>query len=139
MHFFDKMEGLNSVTVFLAGRTVVLGELLMGWFDWGPGSHSRGSIVGQLVIDSRLSVANPYSSWACLTGLRGSLPSCEGKPWIMYYQDSNTGWDGHSARAPRCWPLAGPSLSTPHSKGCPRAVVEPIDGPAFKLLGLDGS
>jgi hypothetical protein len=36
MCFSDKTEGLSSVMVFLVGRTVVLGELLTGWFEWGP-------------------------------------------------------------------------------------------------------
>jgi hypothetical protein len=132
------MEGLSDVIIFLAGRTVVLGELLTGWFEWGPSSCSQGSIVDQLVTDSRLLATNPYSSWAHSTGPEGSLLSCEGKPWIMHCQDSNARWDAHGANAPRCWPLAGPSLSTPHSKGSPRAAIEPIDGPAYELLGLDG-
>jgi hypothetical protein len=85
------MEGLSSVTVFLAGRTVVLGELLTGWFEWGPGSRSQGSVVGQPVTDSRLLAANPYSSQARSTGPRGSLPSYEGKLWIVHCQDSNAG------------------------------------------------
>jgi hypothetical protein len=70
------MEGLSGVTVFLAGQTVVL----TGWFEWGPGSCSRGSIVGQLVTDPRLSAAKPYSFQACSTGPKGSLPSYERKP-----------------------------------------------------------
>jgi hypothetical protein len=53
--FFDKTEGLSGVMVFLAGRTVVLGELLTGFHSWG-------SMMGQLVTDSRLSAADPYSS-----------------------------------------------------------------------------
>jgi hypothetical protein len=77
--------------VFLAGRTMVLDELLTGWFKWIPSSHSWGSVVGQLVTDSRLSTTNLYSSRARLTGPEGSLSSCEGKPWIVHYQDSNVG------------------------------------------------
>jgi hypothetical protein len=31
--FSDKTEGLSSIIVFFAGRTVVLGDLLTGWFE----------------------------------------------------------------------------------------------------------
>jgi hypothetical protein len=37
--FSNKMEGLSRATIFLAGRIMVLGELLTGQFEWGPGSH----------------------------------------------------------------------------------------------------
>ena len=39
-----------------------------------PASRSWGSIMGQLVIDSRLLAANPYSSWVHSAGTKGSLP-----------------------------------------------------------------
>jgi hypothetical protein len=41
---------------------MVLGELLTGEFEWGPGSHSWGSGMGQLVTDSKFLIANSYSS-----------------------------------------------------------------------------
>jgi hypothetical protein len=38
--------------VFLIGRIMVLDELLMGQFEWGPGCRLRGSSMGQLVTNS---------------------------------------------------------------------------------------
>ena len=93
--------------------------------------------MGQLVADSRFSAVNPYSSRVRSTGPEGSLPFFEKKPWIISGQDSNVGWDARGARAPGYWPLVGPSLSTLTLK-VPRAVVEPVGGPTFELLGLDG-
>ena len=47
------------------------------------------------------------------------------------------GRDARGAHEPKFWPLAGPSLSTLTLK-MPRVVVEPVGGPTFKLLGLEG-
>ena len=73
--------------------------------------------MGQLVTDSRFSVANPYSSWVHLTGPKGLLNLF--KDGLGTDQDSNMGQDARGACAPRYWPLVGPSLSTPHFKGTP--------------------
>jgi hypothetical protein len=73
--------------------------------------------MDQLVIDSRFLAANPYSSLVRSTGPKGSLPFFEEKPWTMHCEDLNVGQDAHGARAPKYWPLADPSLTTPHSKG----------------------
>jgi hypothetical protein len=56
----------------------------------------------------------------------------------MRNQDSNMGHDALGARVLRYWPLVGPSFSTPCSKRRPGAAIEPVDGPAFELLGLNG-
>ena len=48
------------------------------------------------------------------------------------------GQDARDAHAPGYWLLAGPSLSSSHPKGA-WSGVEPIDGPTFELLGLDGA
>jgi hypothetical protein len=117
---------------------MVLGELLTGQFEWGPSSRSWGSGMGQLVTDSRLLMASPYSSQVYSTGLEGSLPFFEEEPWIVRHQDSNVGQDSHGARAPEYWPLAGPSFSTPRSERRLGAAVEPVGGLDFELLGLDG-
>jgi hypothetical protein len=63
---------------------MVLGELLTGQFEWGPGSHSWGSGMGQLVTDSRFLAASPYSSRVRSTSLEGSSPFFEKKPWTMH-------------------------------------------------------
>jgi len=47
------------------------------------------------------------------------------------------GWDARGAHAPEYLPPASPSLSNLTLK-VPGVVVEPIGGPTFKLLGLDG-
>ena len=78
--------------------------------------------MGQLVTNSRFLVANPYSSWVYSTGPKGSLPFFKEKPWTVLCQDSNVGQDAHVARAPGYQPLAGPSRSTPHSKGAPERL-----------------
>ena len=83
------------------------------------------------------SVVNPYSSRVRSTGPEGSLPFFEKKPWIVSGRDSIVGQDAHGARALGYWPLAGPSLSITYLR-VPEVVVEPIDGPTFELLGLDG-
>ena len=70
-----------------------------------------------LVTDFRFSAVNPYSSQVRSTGPRGSLPFFKKKPWIVPSQDSIVGRDAHGAHAPRYWPLAGPSLFIPYSKG----------------------
>jgi hypothetical protein len=72
--------------------------------------------MGQLVTDSRFLTVSPYSSRVCSTSLKGSSPFFEEKPWTVHCQDSNMGQDAHGARVPRHWLLAGPSLTTPHSK-----------------------
>ena len=69
------------------------------------------------MIDSRFLAVDPYSSRVYSTGPEGYVPSFEENPWIMTGQDSNVSWDVHGAHAPRCWPLVGPSLSIPYSKG----------------------
>jgi hypothetical protein len=72
--FSEKTEGLSRAIFFLVGRTMVLGELLTGQFEWGPSSRSRGSDMGQLVTDSRFLTASPYSSQVHSTDLEGSSP-----------------------------------------------------------------
>ena len=47
------------------------------------------------------------------------------------------GQDTRGTRALGYWLLAGPSLSTLTLK-VPGAVVEPVGGPTFELLGLGG-
>jgi hypothetical protein len=101
---------------------MVLGELPTGQFEWGLSFHSRGSIMGQLVTDSRFFTASPYSYQVRSTGPEGSLPFFEQKPWTMCDQDSNMGQDALGARAPWYWPLADPSFSTPRSKGAPEQL-----------------
>ena len=59
---------------------MVLGELLTGLSEWGPAFCSWGSGMGQLVTDSRLLVANPYSSRVRSTDPKGPLPFFEEKP-----------------------------------------------------------
>ena len=73
--------------------------------------------MGQLVTDSKFLTASPYSSRIRLTGPKGSLPFFEEKPWIVLRPRLKLGRDARGSRAPRYWPLAGPSLSTPHSNG----------------------
>ena len=34
--FFRQNGGVEPCHVFLGGRTMVLEELLTGWFEWGP-------------------------------------------------------------------------------------------------------
>jgi hypothetical protein len=46
----------------------------------------------------------------------------------MRGQDPNMSQDAHGAHVPRYRLLAGPSFSTPRSKGRPRVVVEPSVG-----------
>jgi hypothetical protein len=79
---------------------MVLGELLTGQFEWGSGSHLRGSGMGQLVTDSGFLTASPYSSQVCSTGPEGSPPFFEEKPLTVRGQDSNVGQDAHGAHAP---------------------------------------
>jgi hypothetical protein len=122
--------------IFLDGRIMVLGELLMSQSEWGLGSHSRGSSLGRLAIGSRFLTANPYSSRVHSTGPRGSLPFFEEKPWFGYNQDSNMVRDARGAQTPGYWPLASPSVATPHSSRCPGVVVEPVARPTCKLLNL---
>jgi hypothetical protein len=93
--------------------------------------------MGQLVTDSRFLMASPYSSRVHSTGPEGLSLFFEEKPWTVHCQDSNVGQDAHGTRAPGYWPLAGPSLTTPHSK-VPRGSCEPIDGPTFEPLGVNG-
>ena len=78
------MEGLSRAVFFLGGRNTVLGELLTGRSEWGPGPRSWGSGVGQLVTDSRFLTAGPYSSQVRSTGPEGSLPFFEEKPWTAF-------------------------------------------------------
>ena len=78
--------------------------------------------MGQLVINSRFSVANPYSSRVRSTGSKGSLPFFEKNHGLGTDQDSNMGQDARGTRAPGYWLLVGPSLSTPHSKGTPERL-----------------
>jgi hypothetical protein len=118
---------------------MALGELLMGQFEWGSSSRSWGSSMGQLVTNSIFLTVSPYSSQVRSTGPEGSSPFFEEKPWTVRSQDPNMNKDGQGACAPRYRPLAGPSLSTPRSKGCPTVAVKPVGGPAFELLGLHGS
>ena len=73
--------------------------------------------LGQLVTDSRFSVANLYSSQVRSTGPKGSLPFLKENHGLGTDQDSNVGQDAHGARAPGYWLLVGLSLFTPHSKG----------------------
>jgi hypothetical protein len=57
--FSQENRGVEPCHVFLVRRIMVLDELLMGQLEWGPGSHSRGSGMGQLVTDSRFLAASP--------------------------------------------------------------------------------
>jgi hypothetical protein len=94
--------------------------------------------MGQLVIDSRFLTASPYSSQIRSTSPKGSSPFFEEKPWTVHGQESNVGQDARGARALEYWPLAGPSLSTPHSKGAPERLSNPsVDQPsnAWALMG----
>ena len=59
---------------------MVLGEVLTASPSGAPTSCLWGSSMGQLVTDSRFSVANPYSSQVRSTGPKGSLPFFEKKP-----------------------------------------------------------
>jgi hypothetical protein len=76
---------------------MVLSELLMGQSEWGPGSRSWGSSLGQLAIDSKFLMADPYSSRVHSTGPKCLLPFFEEKPWYGYSQDSNMDPDAHGA------------------------------------------
>ena len=87
---------------------------------------------------SIFSAVNPYSSWVRSTGPKGSLPFFKKNHGLGTDQDLNVGRDAYDAHAPGYWPLAGPSLSTPHFKKVPEAVVDPVGGPTFELLGLNG-
>ena len=78
--------------------------------------------MGQLVTDSRFLAASPYSSQVRSIGPEGSLPFFKEKPWTMLCEDSNVGQDASDVRVPGYWPLAGPSCSTPHSKGVPERL-----------------
>ena len=69
------------------------------------------------MTDSKFLTANPYSYWVRSTGPKGSLPFFEENHGLGTDQDLNVDRDAHGTRAPRYWPLVGPSLSTPHSKG----------------------
>ena len=95
------MEGPSRAMIFLYGRIMVLGELLMGWSEWGPTSHSWRSGLGELVIDSRFLAVNPYSSRDHLIGPEGSPHFFEEKPWIVSSQDSNMGQDARGTCVPR--------------------------------------
>jgi hypothetical protein len=85
------MEGLSHATIFLAGRTMDLGELLMGQFEWCLGSHSWGFGIGQLVTNSKFLTTSPYSSQVRSTGPEDSLPFFEEKPWTVHAQDLSVG------------------------------------------------
>ena len=78
--------------------------------------------MGQLVTDSRLLVANPYSSRVRSTGPKGHCLSSKKNHGLGTDQDSNVGQDACDTHAPRYWPLVGPSLSTPRSKGAPERL-----------------
>jgi hypothetical protein len=98
--FLRKIEGFSSAIFFLVGQTMVLGELLTGQFEWGPGSHSQGSGMGQLVTDSKFLMASSYSSQVRSTGPEGLSSFFEEKPLTMRRQDSNVGQDAHGAHSP---------------------------------------
>jgi hypothetical protein len=68
---------------FLVGRNAVLGELVTGESEWGPSSCSRGSGMGQLVTDFKLSTVDLYSYQFRSTGLDGPLPFLGEKPRIV--------------------------------------------------------
>jgi hypothetical protein len=84
--------------------------------------------MGQLVTDSRFLTTSPYISQIRSTGLEGSSPFFEKKPWTVHGQDSSVGQDARGARTPEYWLLAGPSLITPHSKGAPEWLSNPLVG-----------
>jgi hypothetical protein len=79
----DRTERLSGSTFFIVGQNAVLSELVTGQSEWGPGSRSRGSSLGQLVIDSKLSTADPYSYQVRSTSPDGSLPFFREKPGIV--------------------------------------------------------
>jgi hypothetical protein len=88
------MEGLSRTMLSLIGRSMVLGELLMGQFGWGPCSRSWGPSMGRLVTDFIFLTASPYCSPVRSTGPEGSSPFFEEKPWTVRGQDLNVDQDG---------------------------------------------
>jgi len=74
--------------------------LLAGSPSGAPAPPSRGSVLGQLVIDSRFLAVNPYSSRVRSNGPEGTLPFFEKKLWIVCGRGSNVGYDDRNARAP---------------------------------------
>ena len=44
--FLIKMEGLSRAMIFLYGRIMVLGGLLMGEYEWGPSIPFAGVRLG---------------------------------------------------------------------------------------------
>ena len=53
-----------------------------------------------LVIDSKFLAVDSYKSQVRSTGLEGSLPFFEEKPWIISGRDLNVGWNAHGAHVP---------------------------------------
>jgi hypothetical protein len=89
-----------------------------------------------MATDSMFLTANPYSSWVRPTGPRGSLPSFKEKSWPSYSQDLNVDRDARGAQTPGYWPLASPSVATPHSSGALERLSNPSLGQPMNFLGL---
>jgi hypothetical protein len=77
------------MSFFLIGRNVVLSKLVMDQSEWGPSSRSRGSDLGQLVTDSKLSMANPYSYQVRSIGPMAHFLSSKKNHGLCPSQDSN--------------------------------------------------
>jgi len=97
-----------------------------------------GPVRGQLVTDSRFLMAGPYSSRIRSIGPRARCLS-SGKnhgPCIIQDSKQGSGQPWHFTCF-RYWPLAGPSLTSSHSRVL-WSDREPTGGPAFELLGVNG-
>jgi hypothetical protein len=86
--------------------------------------------MDQLVTDLRFLMVKSSSYCARSVGLGGSSPFRRGGDHdLLFHQDSNAFQDVCGARA-LGFRLLGPIPHRP-SLGCPGAVVEPFDEPAF--------
>jgi hypothetical protein len=113
----------------------VLGELLTGWSEWGLSFRPWGSSVGQLVTESRFSMANLFSYQVRLTGPGCSLRFFREKPQIMLQSRLERGsrclWCSHA----RVLTASRSIHLHPSLWWCPGVVVNP---PAGKPLGFNG-
>jgi hypothetical protein len=115
---------------------MVLGELVTGRFEWGPGSRPRGSDMGQLVTNSRFSVANPYSSQIRSTGPNGSFLFFEEKQWIVHKPRHECGSGCPRHPCTRVLAASGPIHLQTVTPMVPWGGCEPIGRPTFEPLGL---
>ena len=95
--------------------------------------------MGQLVTDSRLLAVSPYSSWVYLAGPKGSLPFFEKKPWTGNQPRLERGPGCPQRSCARVLAASGPIPFHPFAPRVPQSGCEPIGGPAFELLVLNGS